>query len=164
MNNNTNLNNVKIGKNILISVPQCAIMDKIKAYPIFAFSEKNRTYRAKNLNKKIGCKLQIDGQLYLDDTKKCDYGLLLEDGRFFLIELKGGDVNFACKQLLTTLKLLKKDYINHKFKFFCRIVAKQGLPKISSNKQMLIKEIGEANNIYNKSMFKSRENILEEDI
>ncbi len=129
----------------------------------FEFSENRMIYRAINSSQKKGYRLQIDGKLYSDETKKCDYGLLLEDGRFFLIELKGVDVSDACKQLITTLVLIKNDYSKYDFDFFCRIVARQGLPKTNTNRQRLIKELGKMCK-YSNDKFKSRVNFLEEKI
>ena len=142
--------------NLSISFPESAVLDK-NIKNIFKFEENRRIYRAKNPNKREAIKLKIDGKLYSKNTKKCDYGLLLEDSRFFLIELKGRQVEHACKQILTTLKLLKRDYKRYKFSFLCRIVAKRGCPATSTYKQNLINEIGISN-------FLSRENVLEEDI
>lgn len=98
--------------------------------PNFTFKENGKKYNAQNHNKLIGCCLQIDGKLYdSKDGKKCDKGLLLEDNRFFLIELKGKDVGYACKQILKTLELLNKDCANEKFDFYCRIVGAKGVPQ-----------------------------------
>ena len=141
--------------NLSINFPESAVLDK-NIKNIFKFEEKRKSYRAKNPNKREAIQLQIDGKLYSKNTAKCDYGLLLEDGRFFLIELKGRQVEHACQQLLETLKLLKRDYNQYNFNFFCRIVAKRGCPT-NTYKQNLIRKIGISN-------FLSRENVLEEDI
>lgn len=141
--------------NLSISFPKSAVLDK-NIKKIFKFEENRRIYRAKNPSEKEAIQLQIDGKLYSKNTKKCDYGLLLEDGKFFLIELKGKQVGHACKQILTTLKLLEQDYKKYRFSFLCRIVAKRGCPT-STYKYNLINKIGISN-------FLSRENVLEEDI
>lgn len=126
---------------------------------IFKFEEQRKTYRALNSNKKEGIRLQIDGKLYSSSVEpKCDCGLLLDDGKFFLIELKGIDTSHACKQLLKTLQSLKKDYKCHNFDFFCRAVTKRGLPKGNTQEQMLIKELG------NPKKFLLHENVLEEPV
>lgn len=129
----------------------------------FSFSENGMTYKAANNNHIIGCCLQIDGKMYSTETKKCDFGLLLEDNRFFLIELKGIDVGSACKQLLTTLDLLKKDenYKDYNFNYFCRIVAKKGTPAANTQRQKLEKILGATPK--NKK-FLSHVNLLEEKI
>ena len=141
---------------IMRSFPPNAII-KIDRRSVFAFQEKNKRYRANNITGKLGCMLQIDGNLFLDQEKKCDNGLLLEDYRFFLIELKGKDVSHACKQLLCTLKKLKSNY-SYNFNFFCRIVAKKGIPRIDTHMQSLIKELGSDKKL------KTHENEYEENI
>lgn len=110
--------------------------------PKFSFSEKGKTYTAKNKNNLIGCCLQIDQGLYNDNTKKCDKGLILQDGRFFLIELKGIDVPTACKQIMKTLTLLKKDYSSFNLDFYARIISKEGVPKANTQRTLLEKQIG----------------------
>lgn len=157
MKNNANLIDLYIGKNLKISFPKAAVISNDDR-SLFVFSEKNKTYRAKNPNKKIGCKLQIDGQLYLGNIKKCDNGLLLEDSRFFLIELKGVNVCYACEQLLTTSKQLKQDYKGYNFDFFYRIVSRQGLPPKTNTKEQIFKRI------MGKDKVVIKENLLEEDI
>ena len=157
MSNNTISICSNQGKKILVSFPKNTIIGNDNR-SVFAFSENNKKYRAKNINNKIGCMLQIDGKLYSNGTKKCDNGLLLEDNRFFLIEFKGVDVSSACKQLLVTLKLLKQDYKSCSFDFFCRVIAKTGVPKVCTSKRILIQELG------SKEKFLSKENLLEEEI
>lgn len=123
----------------------------------FSFSEKKKTYTAENSCRKIGIRLQIEDKMYDSSTKRCDKGLLLEDGRFFLIELKGDDANEACKQLIATLTLLKNDYKDFDFNYYGRIVAKKGIPETNSLRQRAIK-------IFGKDKFLLRENSLTEKI
>lgn len=93
----------------------------------FAFKENGNSYIAENTKNKIGCRLRIDGELYTsDDGEKCDFGLLLEDSRFFLIELKGKNIQNAYKQLYETYIKLSKDYQDYCFKFYGRIVCSTG--------------------------------------
>ncbi|MGI5084538.1 hypothetical protein [Treponema putidum] len=88
---------------------------------IFAMEEHNKEYIVKNCNKKEACIIKIDGALISSkDVKKCDYGLCVEDNRFFLIELKGVDLSQACKQLLYTLDYMRQKYTN--YEYFCRAV------------------------------------------
>ncbi|MBQ2542642.1 MAG: hypothetical protein II554_04755, partial [Bacteroidales bacterium] len=117
-----------------------------------------KTYTAENSCGKIGIRLQIDGNLYTaTSTKKCDKGLLLDDGRFYLVELKGVDINTACEQLISTLTLLKNDYKDFDFNYYGRIVAKKGIPETNSLRQRAIK-------VFGKDKFLLRENSLTEKI
>lgn len=54
--------------NLSINFPESAVLDK-NIKNIFKFEEKRKTYRAKNPNKREAIQLQIDGKLYLDNTK-----------------------------------------------------------------------------------------------
>lgn len=123
----------------------------------FSFSEKKKTYTAENSCRKIGIRLQIEDKMYDSSTKRCDKGLLLEDGRFYLVELKGVDINTACEQLISTLTLLKNDYKDFDFNYYGRIVAKKGIPETNSLRQRAIK-------IFGKDKFLLRENSLTEKI
>lgn len=148
------------GKIIEPSFPNNSILSN-DSRAKFSFSEKGKTYIANNAHKQIGCCLKIDNGLYSEEVKKCDFGLLIQDGRFFLIELKGADVNSACKQLLETLKSLENGYSSFIFDFFCRIVAKKGTPGVNTNRQRLEKYLVATSS--NKK-FLSRETEFTEDI
>lgn len=124
----------------------------------FSFSENKKTYTAENSCGKIGIRLQIDGNLYTaTSTKKCDKGLLLDDGRFYLVELKGVDINTACEQLISTLTLLKNDYKDFDFNYYGRIVAKKGIPESNTSRQRAMKNFGI-------DKFLLRENSLTEEV
>lgn len=109
----------------------------------FAFTERGKTYRAINHKRLWGCCLRIDGKMYpTAETKKCDFGLLIEDRRFYLIECKGVDINSAIQQLSTTVDLLSNEYGKSGFDYRFRVVAKQGFPKSSTRLQNFKKKIG----------------------
>lgn len=129
---------------------------------VFAFDEKGKSYKANNINSKVGCRLQIDGKLIATTTqKKCDNGLLVDDGSFFLIELKGEDVTSACKQLTKTLEELKQMYKAYPFEYYGRIVARKGIPMANTERQRAEKQFCSTTN--NKRLV-IRENKYEEDI
>lgn len=143
------------------SFPQDCVLGNDRR-KIFAFSENNKTYRANNPEEKVGCMLQIDGKLIKSsDQKKCDNGLLVEDGRFFLIELKGVDVASACKQLTKTLDDLKQMYKAYSFDYYGRIVARKGVPMVNTERQRAEMQFRSTNK--NKKLV-IRENKYEEDI
>lgn len=78
---------------------------------------------------------------------KCDFGLYLEDNRFFLIECKGEDVGKACKQVASTLNLIKNDqrFKNFKFDFWGRIIPSKvkNVPNVNTQKSILKKILGD---------------------
>lgn len=98
---------------------------------IIVFSENGRTYKAMNEEGKECCALRIDGGVFGDSVQKCDKGLVVCDGRFFLIELKGVDVNEACKQLLSALEQLRAMRCGG-YDYFCRAVVTKMPPKKSA--------------------------------
>lgn len=95
---------------------------------IFVLKENNAEYRATNINGKNMCSFQIDGGL-IKDGKRCDKGLFIEAFRIFLIELKGCDLNSACKQLLETYKTIKRMF--KETDVFCRAVVQKMPSKIN---------------------------------
>lgn len=108
----------------------------------FLFEEKKCKYTAINTQGQIGVRLKIDGGLYTaDDGKKCDFGLLLKDGQFFLIELKGKNIPKAYAQLLETKKKLEEDYKGYSFQFHARVVCSSGrkstAPKATTSRQRI---------------------------
>lgn len=101
-----------------------AIIDGPDNRSVFVLSEKKATYRAENRNGKEAFTFQIDANLIDSaEMKKCDKGLLVEDKRVFLVELKGVDLNTACSQLLVTYNWIKTKLPN--FEYFCRAVVKE---------------------------------------
>lgn len=101
--------------------------------PVFVLSENHRVYRAENPNRKEASSFQIDGAMIKEETVKCDKGLLVEDGKFFLVELKGVDVEHACRQLLATYEYMHKLY--NDYDYYCRAIvsampSKKAAPKL----------------------------------
>lgn len=100
-----------------------AVIDGPDKRPVFVLSEKKAIYQAENKNQKEAFTFQIDSNLINStQTKKCDKGLLIEDKRIFLVELKGVDFNTACSQLLVTYNWIKTKLPG--YKYFCRAVVK----------------------------------------
>ena len=75
-----------------------------RALFVFTDQKSKSKYVAKNKNGKEACGVRIDGGLITsNDVKKCDYGLCIDDDRFFLIELKGKDLSRACNSFYLLL-------------------------------------------------------------
>ena len=96
---------------------------------IIVLKEKGKEYRALNDSGKPCVSLQIDGGIIKDkDGSKCDKGLIiLADGTFYLVELKGVDVSSACKQLLSTLEQFQAELKEWNYEYLCRAVV-AGMP------------------------------------
>lgn len=86
-------------------------------------------------------------------------GLFLENGDVYLVELKGVDLNTACKQLIVTLDYCKENLGN--YNYFCRVVARE-LPSQNnypaSHRQLLHKLPKDKQKKY----FDAKSNVLEE--
>lgn len=92
--------------------------------PCLFFLKKKQYIRQRIKIKKEAFTFQIDSNLINStQTKKCDKGLLIEDKRIFLVELKGVDFNTACSQLLVTYNWIKTKLPG--YKYFCRAVVKE---------------------------------------
>ena len=89
-------------------------------------------YEASNPDTKRVCEITIDGMMFKEENKKCDYGLWVEESnRMILIELKGCNIEYAFKQIETTYNLFKIKYEKEKFHYSFRIVASRfGAPNL----------------------------------
>lgn len=117
---------IENGKIKLPAFPEAAVISNDERKK-FAFKEKGKSYIAENTKHQIGYCLRIDGILYTsDDGKKCDFGLLLEDARFFLIELKGENILTAYQQLIETYYKLLGDYPKYSFTFYGKVICSTG--------------------------------------
>lgn len=90
---------------------------------IIVLEEKGKEYRALNNNEKNCVALQIDKGIIKNDSSKCDKGLIvIDDKKFYLVELKGVDVSTACKQLFSTYDKFSKELKSWNYEYFCRAV------------------------------------------
>jgi len=86
------------------------LLDAADKAPCFststAASEKGKTFRFDNSHDKTVCRVRVDGCLIISTaTKKCDYLFhVLEDAGYYLVELKGTDVEQAVEQILQTFE------------------------------------------------------------
>lgn len=122
--------------------------------------EHNRKWTGNNKKNLIGLELKIDkGLINSPNCKKCDFGLLLQDNRFYLVELKGKHYQEAEEQLIETKKFFthKSCYQCYGFTFYARVVCKS-LPVTSTELQRVKVEL-KKEGFYN-SIFK--ENINED--
>lgn len=71
--------------------------------------EKAKKYTLDNTEEECIAKIKVDGGLYPSHSeKKADYLLIrCEHDIAYFVELKGGDVAKACKQILSTIDLLQ---------------------------------------------------------
>ncbi len=80
-------------------------------------------YVALNGSCKKTCRIHIDGDLMKGKTKRCDFGLWVEEGnRMILIELKGSDVDTAYRQLQSSLGFFHSKFRREGFVYSLRIV------------------------------------------
>ncbi|MCR5622741.1 MAG: hypothetical protein K6G18_12950 [Treponema sp.] len=111
---------------------------------IIVLKEKGKVYRALNDSGKQCVSLQIDGGIIkVKDDSKCDKGLIvLTDGKFYLVELKGVDVSTACSQLLSTLKQFQVDLKDWNYEYLCRaVVAEMPSKEICPTSYRMLKKL-----------------------
>lgn len=96
------------------------------------FSEKGRSYCGLNPNLKEILGFKVDKGLINDENGRCDYSLIVQNDVCFLIELKGCDVSYAAKQIMSTREVFEKKYGVKKF--VARIVcSKAKTAELNSN-------------------------------
>lgn len=106
--------------------------------PKIVCEENKRTYIANNTQRKVVCKVQVDGKLIYEGAR-CDWAVAVvsEEGtgkaleELFLVELKGSDINHAFEQIVGTIDVLHTNY--SVTKWFARVVcAKVSTPQLNS--------------------------------
>lgn len=103
--------------------------------------EHNRKWSAENPNNHIGVCLKIDGALIATEQQpKCDCGLLLDDNRLYLVELKGKKYKDAVGQLLKTKDYFLAKYASYDIVFYARIVGRS-FPKSTTELQNAKREL-----------------------
>lgn len=110
---------------------------------IISVSEKGRKFEIRNNSLKTICVVEVDGCLIDDGRERCDY--LFEMGnpelRAVYVELKGGDIGKAFKQLAATIGYCGNRHLRHVK--YCYIVASRvprSGPKIQTLKKTMAKK------------------------
>ncbi len=88
--------------------------------PIIAVSEKGKTFRLNNPNRRTILQVKVDGCLITGERERCDY--LFEvpldppppSHRVCYVELKGKNVEKAMSQIISTIEYTKQQYANFK--------------------------------------------------
>lgn len=113
-------------------------VESCDARPKIVCEENKRTYIANNTQRKVVCKVQVDGKLICEGAR-CDWAVAVvsEEGtgkaleELFLVELKGSDINHAFEQIVGTIDVLHTNY--SVTKWFARVVcAKVSTPQLNS--------------------------------
>lgn len=103
--------------------------------------EKGKEFRLQNKSKKTVCRVHIDSCLIQDKrSKRCDYLFkVCETEHYFLVELKGGEVDKAIEQIISTF-----DFISKKLKLspehYEGIIVSSGIPRAAEQKFRTLKE------------------------
>lgn len=102
-------------------------------------SKSKSEYRAENNNKKNLVCLRVDGCLITNiDGKKCDYLLLISDEKIaHFIELKGGGISDAIKQLTNSVNQIMPHLKKHEYQIAFAKVSLSKTPKILPAKDWL---------------------------
>ena len=79
---------------------------------VYVATEKGCTYRLNNPENLMVLQTRVDGELYdSSDGKKCDYAFSSKEfSTAILVELKGGDIKQAVRQLQSTFEAFKDKY------------------------------------------------------
>jgi len=94
--------------------------------------ENGKKYHLNNISGLTIRKVKVD-KCFLQDIgeKRCDYLMDSDDlKRVFFIELKGGDLIKAVKQIYSTIEYLKPEFMDYRID--ARIVGTRNVPKIKN--------------------------------
>jgi hypothetical protein len=98
----------------------------------FVASENGKTFRLDNSSGAIVRKVKVDKCIVQKlGEGRCDYLMNIDDKKIvYFIELKGGDLRKALKQISDTIEYLKSEFTN--FIFEARIVGSGNVPKLKT--------------------------------
>lgn len=97
--------------------------------------ENGKKFIFNNPNRKTICRVHVDNCLITDQAiKKCDFLFnIIEDGKYYLVELKGTAIDTAVEQIVSTF-----DIVNRKIKAtadsYTGIVVSSAVPKAANQK------------------------------
>jgi len=95
--------------------------------------QKGRKFTLINNSGHLISKVKIDGCVIKEERTKCDYLFKVEaasNARALFVELKGGGLNDAMKQILSTIDYLKDEL--HGWRLDARIVSSGNVPDLKS--------------------------------
>jgi hypothetical protein len=96
---------------------------------IFTAKEEGKVYTLNNKPKYEIAKIKIDGCVFKDKVKKCDWLFTIETGKAIFVELKGSDVRSGLKQMAITYKNLQKVIGTKEIWFRLCVGEKNSVPK-----------------------------------
>jgi len=103
---------------------------------IITVKENGKIYQLNNDSKQKVRKVKIDGCIQQSKgEKRCDYLLTISDSidRAIFIELKGGGLVTALKQIIETITLLKEEIVN--LKIDARIIGSNNVPNLTTTSE-----------------------------
>ncbi len=77
--------------------------------PRIVLEERNSKIVFRNEQRQSVRKIHIDGCRIKDNGLRCDYLLIVVSGTEYYVELKGGDVDHAVRQLERTIQMVSQD-------------------------------------------------------
>jgi hypothetical protein len=98
-------------------------------------AENGKKFRFNNPSHKTICRVHVDNCLIKDQTiRKCDFLFnIVEDSKYYLVELKGTSIDIALKQIVSTFEI-----VNAKIKGdptdYTGIVVSSAVPKAANQK------------------------------
>lgn len=97
--------------------------------------ENGKRFTFSNVSGKTICRVRVDNCLIKDQTiRKCDFLFNVEeDKRYYLVELKGGDVGSAIRQIESTFDIVNKQ-IKTAAENYTGIIVSSAVPKAAHQK------------------------------
>lgn len=125
-----------------MNICDCTVSEKGS---IVSRSENKRAFSIVNRNNLSIDVIRIDGCVFGEGEKKCDYVFKLKDGYTCFVELKGKNVEGAVKQLNATMSAVGEEFLEGKL--YCIVVLSR-YPKSSPSVQLLQKKLRKKNVIF----------------
>ncbi|MES2418316.1 MAG: hypothetical protein V4541_09015 [Bacteroidota bacterium] len=97
-------------------------------------TENGKRFSFQNPNRKPICKVHVDDCLIKDHAvKKCDYLFEIDESQYYLVELKGVEIETAIEQILSTYEIVNK-LIKTSVANYTGIVVSSAVPKAANQK------------------------------
>ncbi|MBB5436930.1 hypothetical protein HDC92_000594 [Pedobacter sp. AK017] len=128
--------------NCIDLISKLGATDRVGCFSISTVAEENgKRFAFNNTSNKTICKAKVDNCLITDQTvKKCDFLFnIQEDGKYYLVELKGQSIDVALKQIERTYDIVNKNIKTTPDKY-TGIIVSSAVPKAANLKYANLQE------------------------
>lgn len=108
--------------------------------PIIAITEKGKTFRLENSNRRRIVQVRVDDCLITGECERCDwlFEIPTPNDRVCYVELKGKNIEKAISQIISTIEFTRNKYASYKKEAY---IVSSRVPMESTSTQVLRKKL-----------------------